>query len=635
MFKIQWLGIRARLLLAFAVLSAFTIFSSVVGWLSHNRLEQELTQVVEGNLNTLQLVAEIKERAAKITIIAPTLLSAKDEPSKDVIWQTLTANIAAIAQLLPKAAPLTTQRSLELSPSAQLEKLNTALAKLDINVRLQLGSHREKELLNQRLRWAAAAFLSDIDSLNQQLENDQYQRFSQHLPSAELFDNRATQRLYRIKADVNLLINLLERAQHLPDINSLVAIHIHSDQLIEQISVDLPELAMFRAQGKLKQTLENIVLLAQGEGNVFSLRQEFRALEDKGQQLVIKTHHELDLLNNRLGELALDAQKASQLAVKNARQSIGNDRILMVSLVAGSLLFSLLFVWLYVGRNMVARITDLDSSMRAIAKGNLAREVSIKGRDEIGAMARSLLSFRDQLSTLQEDLVQAGKLAALGQLSAGIAHEINQPLSAIKHYARNGTKLIDLGRTEQAQQNLQQISNLTKRATGIITRLKFMARDQKAVLVPVELTSVINNATDMLVGDGVLEKTQIVMNIDEPKNVVLGDKIQLEQVIVNLLSNALDALRDSAQKQITIDCRHLKDHIEVCVTDTGPGISEAMLEQIFDPFFSTKRRGQNLGLGLSISFNIIHSFQGKLSVENAVAHSGAIFRIQLPHRGKE
>jgi len=633
MLKIQWLGIRGRLLLAFAVLSTFTIFSSVLGWMSHNRLEQELTHVVEGNLNTLQLVADIKERAAKITLIAPTLLLAKDASSQADIWQTLNTNIAAIAALLSQAAPLTAERRLAMSPSAQLEQLNKTLAKLNHNVRLRLHSLGEKELLNQRLRWAAGAFLNDIESLNQQLENDQYQRFSQHLPSAELFDNRNIQRLYRIKADVNLLINLLERAQHLPDINSLVAIHIHSDQLIEQINTDLPELNMFRTQGKLKQTLENIVLLAQGEGNVFSLRRQLREIEDQGQQLVSKTHQELDRLNNRLVELAGDAQQASQLAVKKARLSIGSDRVWMVSLVAGSLLFSLLFVWLYVGRNMVARITELDSSMRAIAKGNLSREVPVKGRDEIAAMARSLLSFRDQLATLQEDLVQAGKLAALGQLSAGIAHEINQPLSAIKHYARNGTKLIELGRTEQAQQNLQQISSLTKRAAVIITRLKFMARDQKAVLVPVDLSGAINSAVSMLVGDDILAQTQISIAIEERDNSVLADKIQLEQVILNLLTNALDALRDVEHKRIVIDCRHSAEQIEIRIEDSGPGIAEDMLEQIFDPFFSTKRRGQNLGLGLSISFNIINSFQGKLSVKNSV-NSGAIFCIQLPHRGK-
>lgn len=633
MLKIQWLGIRGRLLLAFAVLSAFTIFSSVVGWLSHNRLEQELTLVVEGNLYTLQLVSDIKERAAKITIIAPSLLQATDVSSQEEIWHSLNGNIAAITNLLPSVVTLSVRPQTALSPSAQLEILNKTLAQLDENVRIRLAIEDNKEALNQRLRWAGGAFLSDIDSLDQQIENDQYQRFSQHLPSAALFKNQDIQRLYRLKADVNLLINLLERAQHLPDINSLIAIHIHSDQLIEQINTDLPKLAMFRSQTKLKQTLENIVRLAKGEGNIFSIRRQLRIIEDQGQLLVNKTYQELESLNLKLGELALDAQQASQLAVKNARATIRRDRIWMVSLVAASLLFSLLFVWLYVGRNMVARITDLDSSMRAIANGNLAREVPVKGRDEIGAMARSLLSFRDQLATLQEDLVQAGKLAALGQLSAGIAHEINQPLSAISHYARNGVRLIELNRNEQAQKNLQQISSLTKRATSIITRLKFMARDQQAVLVPIEVSAVIHNGVKMLVGDEIRDQTQIDITIVERENLVLADQIQLEQVLLNLLTNALEALRDTAQKHIAIHCSHTADYIEVRVTDSGPGIGEAMLEQIFDPFFSTKRRGQNLGLGLSISFNIIKSFQGKLSVENG-AQSGASFCIQLPHRGK-
>ena len=636
MIKTKWRGIRPRLFLAFAVLTAFTLFASVVGWLSHDRLGSELSRVVEGNIYTLQLVADIKARATTITLIAPTLLVAKDQLSQHEIWQRLNRDIAAMVELFPKVAALSPNNFSNNPLLVQLEALERSMANLNDNVRQKLLVLSDKELLNQRLRWAAAVFLSDIEILNHQLENTQYQRFSEHLSTATTPTNKEIQGFYRLQADVNLLINLIERAQHLPDFSSLVAIHIHSNQVIEQIYTTLATLHNFRTLDKLINTLASIVVLAQERGNIFSIRREQRAIEDEGYELLRGIHRELGHLNAALGSLAKEAERASQNSVLTARQTIERGRIWMVSLVVASLLFSVLILWLYVGRNMVARITSLDASMRAIANGNLEREVQVKGSDEIGAMARSLLSFRDQLSVLQEELVQAGKLAALGQLSAGIAHEINQPLAAISHYARNGIKLIALDRTEQARQNLQQISNLTKRAISIITRLKSMAREQRADLLPIELSTVIEAAVQLLAEDEARAQTTIKVIVQERQNLVLGDQIQLEQVLLNLLINALDAIADSPLKEIEINCRHSVDYIEMRVVDSGPGISEKALEQIFDPFFSTKRRGQNLGLGLSISFNIIKSFQGKLSVENTESR-GASFCIQLPkyQRGKK
>ncbi|WP_315981125.1 ATP-binding protein [Aliamphritea spongicola] len=270
------------------------------------------------------------------------------------------------------------------------------------------------------------------------------------------------------------------------------------------------------------------------------------------------------------------AEAAAKSSAENARATIQNSRILMLSMVAASLLFSILIVWLYVGRNMVARITSLDTSMRGIANGNLDTRVQVKGHDEIGTMARSLLSFRDQLSTLQEELVQAGKLAALGQLSAGIAHEINQPLSAIGHYSHNGVRLIQAGRLDETEKNLNQISNLTRRATVIITRLKSLARQQQDNFVAVNLQQVVENVLQMLEGDEVRKQTRIDVDFGNLQHQVYADPIQLEQVVLNLLTNALDAIRDQTEKHISISCVHNGDRLDIYVRDNGPGISSEL-----------------------------------------------------------
>lgn len=643
MKSFQRFGIRGRLFFAFGALTALTLIASMVSWVSYNRIGDELNQVVEGNIHTLNLMADLKEQGATITLMAPTLLAAKNEASRDDLWLKLNFNLTIMADLLPRISAVTQNHQVQEQLFEQIEQLKETLAELNANVFKRLELHQVKRSENQRLRWVASSFLSDINTLTDNTQKTLFSLFNQDFPDSWIVMNNAgsntisdlnadLQRLYRIKADVTLLINLVDRAQHLPDLNSLIATQSHSDEIIERIKQDLDAVDDLHGVQALKQTVVNIVFLTRGENNMFNIRSRERAILRDGQQVLKQVHEQLASLNALIAVQTHTTEASAKGSAINAQATIQKGRIWMLTTVAVSFLFSILIVWLYVGRNMVARITSLDASMRAIANGNLEQQVQVKGSDEIGTMARSLVRFRDQLATLQEELVQAGKLAALGQLSAGIAHEINQPLSAIGHYAHNGVRFLQAGRPEDAEKNLGQISNLTKRATIIITRLKSMARKQQSNLVEVDLHLVAENALQMLDGDEVRNSAQIDINFAPQQYWVKADPIQLEQVILNLVTNALDALHEQDDKQIQIDCHSNGDRLALQVRDNGPGISQQHLEQIFDPFFSTKRRGQNLGLGLSISYNIVKNFGGKLSVDNH-PQGGASFCIHLPeHR---
>jgi len=634
------LGIRGRFFLAFGALSALILLASFVSWVSYNRLGNELNSVVEGNIHTLGLIADLKERGTKITLMAPTLLAVKDEQRRQKIREDLNFNITIMADLLPQISAVTQDHNARTIFFEQIEALKATLAELDSNVSQKFEVQRLKTSENQRLRWVASSFLSDIDTLTENVQLLLFSRFNQDFPDSWIVMdnfgkdgvseiNSDLQRLYRIKADVNLLINLVDRAQHLPDLNSLIATQIHSEEIIQRIRQDLEAVGNLHGVQALKQTVVNIVFLTRGDNNMFTIRSEERVILEAGQQLLTRIREQLGNLNQLIAIQTDKTEEAAQNSADNARDTIQKGRIWMLLMVAASLLFSILIVWLYVGRNMVARITSLDASMRSIANGNLEQQVQVKGGDEIGAMARSLISFRDQLATLQEELVQAGKLAALGQLSAGIAHEINQPLSAIGHYSHNGLRLIKAGRLEDTEKNLNQISNLTKRATTIITRLKSLARKQQDNLVVVDLQQVVDNVLLMLEGDEVRKLTTIEVAFENQNNLVNADPVQLEQVVLNLVTNALDAIAERPEKLINIECRHKNDRLEIYVRDNGPGISSELRENIFEPFFTTKRRGQSLGLGLSISFNIINNFGGKLTVDDE-SDGGASFCIQLP-----
>ena len=639
------LGIRGRFFLAFSSLSALTLLASIISWVSYSQLGEELNQVVEGNIRTLSLMADLKEQGTKITLLAPTLLAAKDDSGRQKIWQELDLNIASLTDILPNVSATTVSaktldHQAENALFKQIDTLKTTLAELDQNVLEKFDIQRQKRSENQRLRWIASNFLSEINTLIDNAQKTLFSYYNQDFPDSWMVINSygenttnsinlVVQRLYRIKADVNLLINLVDRAQHLPDLNSLIATQSHTDEIIGQIKKDIQELDNIHGVQALKNTIVNIVFLTHGDNNMFTIRSKERAILASGQLHLTRMREQLDGLNELIAFQTNKAEDAAKNSDSNARETIKNGRFWMLFMVAASLLFSILIVWLYVGRYMVARITSLDASMRSIANGNLEEQVNVKGEDEIGAMARSLISFRDQLTTLQEDLVQAGKLAALGQLSAGIAHEINQPLSAIGHYSHNGIRLLKLGRLEDTEKNLNQISNLKKRATTIITRLKSLALNQPVNLVVVDLQHVVENALLMLEGDEVRKLTTIDVTFQKQKNLVKADSVQLEQVVLNLITNALDAVTDQPEKRITINCRHEHGRIEIHVQDSGPGISSALREQIFEPFFTTKRRNQSLGLGLSISYNIIKKFNGKLTVDDE-SDTGASFCIQLP-----
>ncbi|MCP5016588.1 MAG: HAMP domain-containing protein [Ketobacter sp.] len=634
------LGIRGRLFLAFGALSALTLLASSTGWISNNQLGDELDTVVEENILALGLMADLKEQGATITNMSPTLMVAKDDGTRQQIRGDLIKNLKEMDGLLPRLSDVTKSRAAETVLSSQVGILKTTLAELDANVQQRLRIENEKLSENQRLRWVASGFLSDIDSLIENVQQNLRSRFNQDLPNSGIVtnnfgDNAITtisadlQILYRIKADVNLLINLVDRAQHLPDLSSLIATKIHSEEIITRINTDLHLVdELYGVQG-LKQTVVNIVFLTKGDNNMFTIRREERVIVEAGKSLIEQIRSDLKLLNQLIGEQVGQTELAAQAAARNARHTIQKGQVWMISMVGASLLFSIFIVWFYVGRNMVARITRLDDCMRSIADGNLDEDVPVEGRDEIGAMARSLLSFRNQLTDMQEELVQAGKLAALGQLSAGIAHEINQPLSAIGHYSHNGLRLIKLGRLHDTEKNLNQISNLTKRATTIITRLKSLARKQEENLVVVDLDTVVENVLSMFEGDEVRKIATVELNFEQEQNEVLADPVQLEQVVLNLFTNALDAIADSPEKLIEINCCHKKSTIEIQVRDSGPGIDAELRGHIFEPFFTTKRIGQNLGLGLSISYNIIKNFGGKLIADNHY-ESGASFCIRLP-----
>ena len=294
-------------------------------------------------------------------------------------------------------------------------------------------------------------------------------------------------------------------------------------------------------------------------------------------------------------------------------------------------------------RSRLARQTDgLDNSRRALLhilqdshQSNLRLESSRKAmihimgdlRETTAEMQRREQELRDK----QEQLVQAGKLATLGELTTGVAHELNNPLNNIGLFMGNALDLIALGVTdkEHIARELQNAMRQVRKATEIISHLRTFGRVAPVSRELVSMNQVIGRALSLMQEELRLREIEVELDVSARHAVVMGNPIQLEQVLINLLTNARDALVESPRKVIHIACEVRDRVVDLAFSDTGPGIPEGLERRIFDPFFTTKEVGRGTGLGLSITYGIIKEHGGTIAVANRPGE-GAAFLIRLP-----
>ena len=232
------------------------------------------------------------------------------------------------------------------------------------------------------------------------------------------------------------------------------------------------------------------------------------------------------------------------------------------------------------------------------------------------------------LRSTQNELVQAGKLAMLGQMAAGVTHELNQPLAAIRAFADNARTFLERGQPAQAASNLAHIGDASARMGAIIGQLKGFARKDESI-GPVELGRAVRSSAFLLESE--FKRRNAVLDIDtgaEPLTVA-GDMVRIEQVLINLLRNALDAVEGRPAPRVAVALSREGGEGVARISDSGPGIAQDAAAHLFEPFFTTKPAGQGLGLGLAISSSIVQAMNGRLSARN-LDGGGAQFELRLP-----
>ncbi|MFN3647417.1 MAG: ATP-binding protein [Gemmobacter sp.] len=261
-----------------------------------------------------------------------------------------------------------------------------------------------------------------------------------------------------------------------------------------------------------------------------------------------------------------------------------------------------------------SRAFQRESAELRLLNARLQREIAERQR------------MQENLAVAEQTLAQSSKLAVLGEMSAAVSHELNQPLAAMKTYLAGARLLLQRRKAEEALSSFQRIDDLIDRMGAITRQLKSYARKGGEAFAPVDFKACIGEALSMMEPQLKPRRVRISRALPRAPVMVLADRIRLEQVIINLLRNALDATRDVAEPRIDL-ALSLGESAVLTVTDNGPGISD--LDKLFEPFWTTKKPGEGIGLGLAISSGIASDLGGRLTARNG-EEGGAVFELSLP-----
>ncbi len=283
------------------------------------------------------------------------------------------------------------------------------------------------------------------------------------------------------------------------------------------------------------------------------------------------------------------------------------------------------------GEQRKAMLHILKDSHRSNLKLGDSRKAMIHIMGDLRETTQEMERREQELREKQEQLVQAGKLATLGELTTGVAHELNNPLNNIGLFVGNVLDRVRIDRFDKdaTMRDLENAMEQVRKATAIISHLRTFGRAAPVTLEPVDVDEVIERSLLLMQEQLRLRAIDVELDLCADELVVLGNAIQLEQVFINLLTNARDALAESHGKTIRIGTSREGDWTKIRFGDTGPGIPRELEQRIFDPFFTTKEVGTGTGLGLSITYSIVKEHGGEISVEPRRGR-GASFLIELP-----
>lgn len=620
----NWKGIELRLVLALAMLSMTTIFLSVFSSFTFDILNQRLVELKEQEIPALDNAARLNDRVREVITTSSQLSGAE-------------SNLERQQAMLRIEQAISEMKGIMVQFPDYHSYFKDLISQVHNSLSLLYQSEIESQQLNKELRNLLEGFYPLLQQASDALD-ELPQSSKQQIDFAQL------------KALLYYQLGLVEKLYNDSSFNELDYTGYRLEQVGEEwwgiwasgdLRSEFPE---------LDEQLMVIYSLASNTSTLYELKN--KALDHRYQEMYF-LQNSREHLNQLTVQIESHTSKVNgniDQSIQQAQQSLLSNQRLSLFLSLFSVLAAAAISWFYVRKSVLERLLQLKDNMFAISTGHLDTEVAIRGRDEVTQMAKYLRVFQttakvvkqtnrkleaeviertiaeEKLRVTQDELIQAGKLAALGQLSVGITHEINQPLTAVNSHVRSAQLWLEKERPDKAVNNLQKIETLLEKVAAITRHLKAFSRKSDGKLTSVVLNDVISDAIDLF------ETRQSGVNIEYSPHrslLVRANSIRLEQVLVNLISNALDAIEHKEQPKLIISTSEHSETIEVSVKDNGLGIPQEDLPHLFDPFYSRKSSGKGLGLGLSIAYNIIKDFGGSIHVESQ-EHQGTTFIVTLP-----
>ena len=683
-----WSRISTKLYMGIGGAVVMTLAASLVGWFSFNRVGDVQRRVNEGSVPELAAAFGVAQYGGILANAAPSLAAAstslelfQEGQRVDQTVLTFEDQMAVLEQSDSDDASVE-----QIRQSADMLISNIQEIRSEVSARLQIIDQRtaqQGQLVGLRNQVSTVLIPAIDDQLfytltgYSDLDAPPVPR-SEHFSEGEVFRYR---RLAELEADANIASDLLATAFTLSDKTLLEPLRERFEAAASRIDRNLAALAGTQFHTNAEPIFSRLRKLGLGDANSFDLAaSEFEIVEHN--QDLLAQNSELSLtLVTEVDSLVGASQEGVEEATTASEQAIGTARTLLLAISGVSVVAALLIIWLFVGKVLLRRIALLSDWMRRMAGGDLEVIVPISGRDEVADMAATLEVFRRhalevqrlnlveqlagelqgkneqlegvlaELHRAQDQIVTREKLAALGELTAGVAHEIKNPLNFVKNFAEASEELIvelkevlddagdDLSEENRSYineiagdltANVDRIRSHGERADRIVRDMLMMGRDSGEWQLT-DINGLIQQHAQLSFHSARALDPDFQLDIQQDLgpdvgqlNVIAQD---LGRVFLNMVTNAGHATRDrhrsemasgneAFQPTIWLKSMRADEHIEVRIRDNGTGMPPEVVEKIFNPFFTTKPTDQGTGLGLSISSDIIRRHGGNIQVES-------------------
>ena len=693
-------GIGPKLYLGLLGSVLLTLSASLVAYFSFRQILHYEVRLAEHSIPNLSSAVDTARQSAVVVTGALRLISASSPQQHEAVTKAIArerAALSALIQELETRSAFGAQTRLikvhltELS--AHLELIQKSAARRLVIAETLEGLKEELAETNRRIERHLAVAIDDqgfylVEGLRSL--PDRPSPIGERASRAELAYYRA---LTAVNHQANLAALLLDEALVLSDRELLLPLEERFNSAVQNFRRAYAGLSV-DTQGSLPgKDLERLAQMGESAEGIIPLRREtLRRLEQEQEALTrgqAASEQLLAEVNRLVAEINSEAVRASNSSRSAAQTGI----LLLVLLNIFSGVGAILIAWLFVGRHLVRRLVGLAAAMRSMAIGDLEVPVQVRGNDEVTDMANALEVFRryalevqrlnlveklaeeldtknhtleqtlDNLRQAQEQVIAEKKLASLGQLTAGVAHEIKNPLNFINNFSDVSVELIDEieemmeealdgkdGQVDLVEEinsilsdlrlNLQKVKEHGQRADGIVRSMLDHSRSTPGEWRETDVNALLKQYMDLAYHAMRAHNSNFNVTMTEDLDPEMGTlevvPQDLGRVFLNLVTNACQAIEEKRQKsdgdydpQLRIASRRLEEQAEFCIRDNGPGIPEELRERIFEPFVTTKKTGEGTGLGLSLTTDILTRHGGSIHLDS---EEGAFteMRVVLP-----